>query len=175
MAWTPRDGEGTVFYNPVQRKRYEANLASEYDPWAWPSDLLIGRDQRATRCFAEVAVRAHFERQGYQVLLSAPKYPGERGFILFHFRGLRRRNPPHKAFKRMQEHFPGVDLDEIAEDARRIKIEQCRKRGVVATRICSSSGRVRRIAFSLKRRIGTPSNVTSLSAFPSSRSVLIAW
>ena len=86
MAWTPRGGETVVFYDPIQRESYEAGRPSQYDPWAWPPDLLVGRNNRKNRCFPEVAVRSHFERCGYQVLLSAPKYPNERGFILFHFR-----------------------------------------------------------------------------------------
>jgi hypothetical protein len=129
MAWIPREGEITVRYRPVEREWYEAGLPSPYAQWAWPSELLKGRDNRANRCFPEVAVRAHFERLGYQVLLSAPKYPGDLGFLLFHFRGLRRRNPPHRAFQRVQEHFPEVDLNEVAEYARLAKIDQCRKGG----------------------------------------------
>lgn len=127
MAWMPRDGETVVFYDPTQRESYETDRPSEYDPWAWPPALLVGRDNRADRCFPEVAVRAHFERCGYRVLLSAPKYPDELGFILFHFRRLRRAN--HPAFTRMQEHFPTVDLNQLAEEARRAKRDESRSGG----------------------------------------------
>ena len=51
----------------------------------------------------------------------------ERGFLLFHYRGLLKKN--HPAFRRMQEHFPKIDLNEVAEDAQRAKLERCRSGG----------------------------------------------
>jgi hypothetical protein len=129
MHWEPRDGENAVTYDPLERRRYEGREPSTYELWAWPSDLLRGRDRRASRCFPEVAVRAHYERLGYQVLLSVPKYPGDLGYLLFHFRGLRRQRPPHPAFARIQAHFPNIDLHALAEAARLEKIAKCGNTG----------------------------------------------
>ncbi len=121
--------EEKIEYDPAERGRYIAREPSAYDAWAWPDNLLNGRDRRASRCFPEVAARAHFETQGYKVLISAPKYPDELGYLLFHFRGLRRRKQPHPAFARMERLFPGVDLHELAETARLMKIDSCGNNG----------------------------------------------
>lgn len=129
LNWEPQGGEVRLLFDPVERSRYEAGEPSAYDQWAWPAGLITGRDQRGSRCFPEVAARAHFEQQGYKVLISAPKYPNDLGFLLFHFRGMRRRSPPHPAFVRMQEHFRGIDLHQLAEDARLEKRSACGKRG----------------------------------------------
>lgn len=131
MMWTPSAGEIVVSYNPAQRQLYEDGRPSEYDPWRWPADLLIGRNNRKDRCFPEVAVTAHFERRGYHVLLSAPKWDApkydERGFILFHYRGMRRTG--HSAFRRMQKHFPAIDLNDLAELAYKAKRDASRSGG----------------------------------------------
>ena len=71
MVWKPKEPETTVFYDPRQRALYEDGKASEYDRWRWPPSLRVGRNKHG--CFPEVVVRAFFERQGYDVLLSAPK------------------------------------------------------------------------------------------------------
>ena len=63
-----------VTYDGEQRAAYEAGRASEFDPWGWPTDLRIGRNKKG--CFPEVVVRAHFERKGYNVLVSEPQFPG---------------------------------------------------------------------------------------------------
>lgn len=128
-TWFPKGGESVVLYESAHRKAYEAGLPSKYDRWGWPSELLVGRNNRADRCFPEVAVRSHFEEQGFRVLISAPKYPDGLGFLLFHYSGLRRRNPPHPAFARMVEQFPEVDLNRLAEIGRAAKLRQCRAKG----------------------------------------------
>jgi hypothetical protein len=74
-----------------------------------------------------VVARAHFEQLGYEVLLSDPKYPNGLGFILFHYRQLRMAD--HPSFRRMQSHFPVVDLHHLAERARAAKLRRCTSGG----------------------------------------------
>lgn len=118
MTWTPAESEVIVTYDRDERVAYEAGRASEFDPWAWPTELRVGRNQKG--CFPEVAVRAHFEQRGYRVLVSEPRFPDGYGFILFHYAGMRRDS--HPAFRRMEERFPDVDLNAIADQARDAKI-----------------------------------------------------
>jgi len=125
MAWTPRDGEIDLIYDPIQRALYKKGKPSEYDRWKWPPSRRIGRNRGG--CFPEVVARAHFERSGYKVLLSDPKFPKGLGFILFHYR--QRRRSRDKAFQRMQDYFPEVDLNVLAERARAAKLNRCRSGG----------------------------------------------
>ena len=118
MGWSPRDGEEGVPYDPSAREAYEAGKASPYAPWAWPTELRVGRNTHG--CFPEIAVRAHYEQRGYCVLLSEPQYPDEGGFIFLHYRGMRMRG--HPAFVRLAARFPDHDLHRVAEIAREAKL-----------------------------------------------------
>lgn len=126
-ARKPRDGETLLWYDDDERQSYEAGRMSCCEPWRWPSALVKGRNRRENHCFPEIAARAHFEQLGYRVLLSSPKYPDDLGFLLFHYAGMRRKG--HPAFARLQQHFPSVDLNELAERARRAKLRETGKGG----------------------------------------------
>lgn len=120
--WRPRGGEQAIPFDPDEERRYRSPGRGEksiYERYAWPQELRRGRNVGG--CFAEVVARAYFEAKGFRVLLSAPEYPGGRGYLLFHYR--QKRLAHHEAFKRMQKHFPGVDLDALAEKARTLKRE----------------------------------------------------
>lgn len=112
MADTRSHFDLVIEYDPIQRDLYRRRRPSVYDEYAWPVELRKGRNKHG--CFPEVAVRRHFERSGYKVLLSEPEYP-ELGFLLFHYSDKREKG--HVAFKRLQERFenPYVDLNAVAD------------------------------------------------------------
>lgn len=126
--WKPKSGELEIPFDKREERLYKSARGGErsvYAPYAWPRALRIGRNKGG--CFAEVVARAYFECKGYRVLLSAPDFPGNRGYLLLHYRQKRLAN--HPAFERMQGHFPHVDLNELAEEAHALKLRYCKAGG----------------------------------------------
>lgn len=118
--WKPRRAEVAIPFDPVEERRYKSPKRGErsiYAAYAWPRRLRVGKNKGG--CFPEVVARAYFEAQGYHVLVSEPEYPDGLGYLLLHYR--QKRLAQHDAFKRMQKHFPRVDLNALAEEARNLK------------------------------------------------------
>lgn len=126
--WKPKAPELIIPFDWDEERLYKSPRRGErsaYAPYAWPRRLRTGRNKGG--CFAEVVARAHFEAKGYRVLVSMPEYPDDLGYLLLHYR--QKRLARHPAFKRIHEHFPGADLNGLAEEARGLKRQYCSSGG----------------------------------------------